>query len=251
MPRCLRASRRNYAKAPSAENKAWEFRGLSTVGRLSGALLEICSGARLNSLALVSGKGIIAVYIRLTEGNPMPRVEFTRLMQLALPAYELNSAIYTRLASALQLILTRNFEENSALDIHNYETEFLNAPPEDWAYFFSLAHPFWSGAGSALLATTTTGPAFLRSRIAHRGGGNWARGFRRRPRPHPSKHAVCSGVPSTPDTLQLFTCHNFNCLTVHDIHNYEVEFRNSPRAVQRWGGYIWGITGFPYIRNTN
>ncbi|KAI1430434.1 hypothetical protein GGR50DRAFT_699053 [Xylaria sp. CBS 124048] len=112
----------------------------------------------------------------------MPRVEFARLMQLALPEYELNSAVYTRLASALHLIANRNFEENSDLDIHDYEAEFRRAPPQDWAYFFSLAHSFWSGTGSALLATTTTGPTFLRSRIARRGGGNRTRGFRRRPR---------------------------------------------------------------------
>ncbi|KAI1430423.1 hypothetical protein GGR50DRAFT_699086, partial [Xylaria sp. CBS 124048] len=44
----------------------------------------------------VSNRRLLALQLemqqRLIEGHPMPRVEFARLMQLALPEYELNSA---------------------------------------------------------------------------------------------------------------------------------------------------------------
>ncbi|KAI1430484.1 hypothetical protein GGR50DRAFT_698987 [Xylaria sp. CBS 124048] len=104
---------------------------------------------------------------------------------MALPEYELNSAIYTRLENVLLLITDHDFNENTVHDLYNYETEFRNAPPEDWDYFFSLAHLYWSNAGAALLATNVTGLPFLRSRLPRRGGGGGGRprGFRRRPRP--------------------------------------------------------------------
>ncbi|KAI1430429.1 hypothetical protein GGR50DRAFT_699071 [Xylaria sp. CBS 124048] len=122
---------------------------------------------------------------RQIDNRPMPRPEFERRLSSALPEYELNSAVYTRLENVLRLITDHDFNENTVHDLYNYETEFRNAPPEDWDYFFSLAHPYWSDAGAALLATNVTGPPYLRSRLPRRGGGGGGRprGFRRRPRP--------------------------------------------------------------------